>query len=127
LLITMPKEFGRNLRVAKLIKEELATLIQEKFPLKQYGLVTLTNVDVSPDLKNSTIYFTSLNNKKANSEITIELNQNAGHFRYEVSKILTSKTVPSLCFKYDQSMERVQRLNTIFELVNTQSEKNRKT
>ena len=123
----MPKEFGRNLRVAKLIKEELAALIQEKFPLKQYGLVTLTNVDVSPDLKNSTIYFTSLNNKKANSEITIELNQNAGHFRYEVSKILTSKTVPSLCFKYDQSMERVQRLNTIFELVNTQSEKNRKT
>ena len=123
----MPKEFGRNLRVAKLIKEELATLIQEKFPLKQYGLVTLTNVDVSPDLKNSTIYFTSLNNKKANSEITIELNQNAGHFRYEVSKLLTSKTVPSLCFKYDQSMERVQRLNTIFELVNTQSEKNRKT
>ena len=123
----MPKEFGRNLRVAKLIKEELATLIQEKFPLKQYGLVTLTNVDVSPDLKNSTIYFSSLNNKKANSEITIELNQNAGHFRYEVSKLLTSKTVPSLCFKYDQSMERVQRLNTIFELVNTQSEKNRKT
>ena len=123
----MPKEFGRNLRVAKLIKEELATLIQEKFPLKQYGLVTLTNVDVSPDLKNSTIYFTSLNNKKANSEIAMELNQNAGHFRYEVSKILTSKTVPSLCFKYDQSMERVQRLNTIFELVNTQSEKNRKT
>ncbi len=123
----MPKEFGRNLRVAKLIKEELATLIQEKFPLKQYGLVTLTNVDVSPDLKNSTIYFTSLNNKKSNSEITIELNQNAGHFRYEVSKLLTSKTVPSLCFKYDQSMERAQRLNTIFELVNTQSEKNRKT
>ena len=123
----MPKEFGRNLRVAKLIKEELATLIQEKFPLKQYGLVTLTNVDVSPDLKNSTIYFTSLNNKKSNSELTVELNQNVGHFRYEVSKILTSKTVPSLCFKYDQSMERVQRLNTIFELVNTQSEKNRKT
>jgi len=123
----MPKEFGRNLRVAKLIKEELATLIQEKFPLKQYGLVTLTNVDVSPDLKNSTIYFTSLNNKKSNSEIMVELNQNAGHFRYEVSKLLTSKTIPSLCFKYDQSMERVQRLNTIFELVNTQSEKNRKT
>ena len=34
----MPKEFGRNLRVAKLIKEELATLIQEKFPLKQRAI-----------------------------------------------------------------------------------------
>ena len=59
----MPREFGRNRRVAQLIKEELAILIQKKFPLSQFGLITLTNVDVSSDLKNSTIYFTSLNQK----------------------------------------------------------------
>ena len=59
----MPKEFGRNRRVAQLLKKELAVLVQEKFSLTQYGLITLTNVDVSPDLKNSTIYFTSLNSK----------------------------------------------------------------
>ena len=56
----MPREFGRNRRVAQLIKEELAILIQEKFPLSQFGLITLTNVDVSSDLKKSTIYFTSI-------------------------------------------------------------------
>ena len=52
----MPKEFGRNRRVAQLIKEELAILIQKRFPISQYGLVTLTSVDVSPDLKNSKVY-----------------------------------------------------------------------
>ena len=123
----MPKEFGRDRRVAQLIKKELAVLIHEKFPVKQYGLITLTNVNVSPDLKNSTIFFTNLNTKKSNTELIDELNQQAKYFRYEISKLITSRTVPSLSFKYDQSMERVQRLSTIFELVNTQSEKNRKT
>ena len=71
-------------------------MIQEKFPLSQFGLITLVNVDVSSDLKNSTIYFTSLNQKESNSELTAELNQHAGYFRYEISQLLTSKTVPSL-------------------------------
>ena len=113
----MPREFGRNRRVAQLIKEELAILIQKKFPLSQFGLITLTNVDVSSDLKNSTIYFTSLNQKKSNSELTAELNQHTGYFRYEISQLLTSKTVPSLCFKYDNSIERAQRLSSIIESI----------
>jgi len=113
----MPREFGRNRRVAQLIKEELAILIQKKFPLSQFGLITLTNVDVSSDLKNSTIYFTSLNQKESNLELTTELNQHAGYFRYEISQLLTSKTVPSLCFKYDNSIERAQRLSGIIESI----------
>ena len=113
----MPREFGRNRRVAQLIKEELAILIQKKFPLRQFGLITLTNVDVSSDLKNSTIYFTSLNQKESNSELTTELNQHAGYFRYEISQLLTSRTVPSLCFKYDNSIERAQRLSSIIESI----------
>ena len=113
----MPREFGRNRRVAQLIKEELAILIQKKFPLSQFGLITLTNVDVSSDLKNSTIYFTSLNQKESNSELTAKLNEHAGYFRYEISQLLTSKTVPSLYFKYDNSIERAQRLSRIIESI----------
>jgi len=113
----MPREFGRNRRIAQLIKEELAILIQEKFPLSQFGLITLTNVDVSSDLKKSTIYFTSLNQKESNSELTAELNQHVGYFRHEISQLLTSKTVPSLCFKYDNSIERAQRLSSIIESI----------
>jgi len=122
----MPREFGRNRRVAQLIKEELAILIQEKFPLSQFGLITLTNVDVSSDLKNSTIYFTSLNQKESNSELTTELNQQVGYFRYEISQLLTSKTVPSLCFKYDNSIERAQRLSSIIESISNKESSHQK-
>ena len=116
----MPREFGRNRRVAQLIKEELAILIQKKFPLRQFGLITLTNVDVSSDLKNSTIYFTSLNQKESNSELTAKLNEHAGYFRYEISQLLTSKTVPSLNFKYDNSIERAQQLTSIIESISNE-------
>ena len=122
----MPREFGRNRRVAQLIKEELAILIQEKFPLNQFGLITLTNVNVSSDLKKSTIYFTSLNQKESKSELTAELNQHVGYFRYEISQLLTSKTVPSLCFKYDNSIEHAQRLSNIIESISNKENFHRK-
>ena len=114
----MPKEFGRNRRVAQVIKQELAVLIQKKFPISQYGLVTLTNVDVSPDLKKSIIYVTSLNMKKSRDDLINELNLEAGRFRHEISRLLTSKTVPSLSFNYDVSIERAQRLSKIIDSVN---------
>jgi len=123
----MPKEFGRDRRVAQLIKKELAVLIHDKFPVKQYGLITLTNVNVSSDLKNSTVFFTSLNTKAPNLELADELNQQASYFRYEISKLLALRTVPSLSFKYDQSIERGQRISNIIEMISNQNDKNGKT
>ena len=74
----MPKEFGRNQRVAQFIKKELAVLIQREFPLNEFGMITLSNVDLSPDLKNATIYITTLNNKLPNDQLVSDLNEKAG-------------------------------------------------
>lgn len=114
----MPKEFGRNRRVAQFIKEELAVLIQREFPLSQYGMITVTNVDVSPDLKNATIYITVMGGNQSQLELVASLNEQSGHFRHEISRMMTSKGVPGLKFKYDESIERAQRLNDIINSVN---------
>ena len=113
----MPKEFGRNRRVAQFIKEELAVLIQREFPLNQYGMITLTNVDVSPDLKNAAIYITSLGGENSKESLISEMNGQAGHFRHELSRIMTTRSVPDLRFKYDESIERAQRLTDIINSV----------
>ncbi|MEM6998652.1 MAG: 30S ribosome-binding factor RbfA [Pseudomonadota bacterium] len=125
----MPKEFGRNERVSQFIKEELSVLIQQEFPMNQYGMITLTNVDVSPDLGNATIYITALSNQSiskevsqveshlANESLVAELNNKKGFFRQEISHMLTSRGVPSLQFKYDVSIERAQRLTDIINSV----------
>ncbi len=113
----MSKEFGRNRRVAQFIKEELAVLIQREFPLSQYGMITLTGVDVSPDLKNATIYVTALGESQTHKELITGLNEQAGHLRHEISRVMTSKGVPALKFKYDESIERAQRLSDIIDSV----------
>lgn len=137
----MPKEFGRNQRVAQFIKEELSVLVQREFPLNQYGMITLTNVDVSSDLGHATIYITVLNAESSDSipdtkvgalgesplsaslqtkeKLLKELNEQKGHFRHEISRMLTSRGVPTLHFKYDESIERAQRLTDIINSVST--------
>ena len=124
----MPKEFGRHRRVAQFIKEELSVLVQREFPLNQYGMITLTSVDVSPDLGNAVIYITVLGNnalnsddedaiEKAKTELVSELNEKKGHFRQEISHMLTSRGVPHIEFKYDESIARAQRLTDIINSV----------
>lgn len=126
----MPKEFGRNQRVGQFIKEELSVLVQREFPLNQYGMITLTNVDVSPDLGSATIYVTVLNSDSSDSDesslsastqakekLVSELNEKKGFFRQEISHMLTSRGVPTLRFKYDESIERAQRLTDIINSV----------
>ena len=113
----MPREFGRNQRVAHFIREELATLIQRELPLNEYGMITLTDVDVSPDLKNATVLFTVFGDQYPVEQTQISLNELAGHFRHELSALMTSKGVPSLRFKYDESIARAQRLDELIDSV----------
>ncbi len=128
----MPKEFGRNQRVAQFIKEELSVLVQREFPMNQYGMITLTNVDVSSDLGSATIYVTVLGGNagisdsdesslssttEAKNKLVAELNEKKGLFRQEISHMLTSRGVPTLRFKYDESIERAQRLTDIINSV----------
>jgi ribosome-binding factor A len=113
----MPKEFGRNQRIAEFIRQELAVLIQRAFPLQEYGMITLSNVDVSPNLESAKIFVTVLSEKKSNEELVAALNEQAGHLRHELSKMLTSRGVPTLKFQYDESIARAQRLDAIIDSV----------
>ena len=53
--------------------------------------------------------------KKSRDDLINELNLEAGRFRHEISRLLTSRTVPSLSFNYDETIERAHRLNDIIE------------
>ena len=114
----MPKEFGRNKRVADMMQRDLAEIIQHEQSDTGVELVTISYVDVSPDLKNAKIYFTSMDVTQSSEDITKKLNSFAGHFRHLLSKIMTTRVVPKLKFFYDESIERGTHLNAlIYSLV----------
>lgn len=111
----MPKEFSRSRRVGDLLQQELAGMIQRRTLEDGTGMVTLSSTDVSPDLKNATIYFTCLGNSMANEEVVDILNEYVGEFQHELGKSLKLRNIPHLHFKYDYSLVEANRVTELID------------
>jgi ribosome-binding factor A len=111
----MPRQYSRNRRVGDLVQRELANMIQKELGDAQLGLITVSNADVSPDLKYAKIYVTSLGNDIEAEVVIKALNDLAGHFRHELAKVLRLRVVPKLAFQYDSSIERARHLTTLID------------
>lgn len=113
----MPREFPRHRRVAELIQHEIAVLIQRDFSDPGAALITVSSVDVSPDLRNAKVFVTALGDASQRSQLIKHLNQQAGHFRHCLSEVLRLRTVPHLKFAYDETLERGNRINELLDSV----------
>lgn len=118
----MPKEFGRNRRVADLIQRDLATLIQREMTAKRFGLITVSLVDVSPDLLNAKVFVTSLSDDVDKDEMLNVLNDRASHFRHELAQHSQMRTTPRLNFVFDSSIEHGSRLSALIDSVQVKSD-----
>ncbi len=114
----MPKEFSRSRRVGELVQRELAGIIQRHFDSIQYGMITISAIDISPDIKNAKIFFTCLENNPEITDVEEILNNYAWQFRHELSKSLSLRVIPKLRFKYDHSLERANRLSKLIDSLN---------
>lgn len=115
----MPKEFSRTQRIAHLLQRELADIISREIQHTPLGLVTISAVDVSPDLKNAKIYVTSLNSELKHKQITDYLNQQSSLLRHLLSQRLKDmRYMPRLQFIYDESVEYGTRLSALIDSLN---------
>lgn len=106
------RNFSRSARVSDVIHRALAKLIREEFQDPRVGMITISTVDVAPDLKQAKIFVTVLENEKALDTVRI-LNQASGFFRSRLSKLLTLRSVPNLSFRYDESVVRGNRIESL--------------
>lgn len=120
----MAKEFSRSRRVADLIQRELAVLIQRDIQDHALGMVTVSTIDVSPDLKNAKVFFTCFGNTVAIEQVEARLNEHLGQFRHELSKSLILRSVPKLKFAYDYSLDRANKLTALIDSLHIDSEEN---
>jgi ribosome-binding factor A len=113
----MPREYGRNRRVADLVQRELAGLLQREGAAIAAGLVTIAAAEVSPDLRHAKVFVTWLGREEERAAMLARLNDLAGHYRHHLAKTLCLRTVPHLTFIYDESLERGNRLASLIESV----------
>ena len=81
------------------------------------GMLTLTSVDVSPDLSHAKVFFTLL--EKSRLEDTLQgLQRASGFLRSQLARRLKLYTTPELRFAYDESVERGDRLSRLIDSAN---------
>ncbi len=109
----------RTEQVAEAIKAEVSGVIQQELKDPRLGFVTVTRVEVSPDLKFARVFFSVLGDELAKAESLKVLKRASSYLRKEVSHKLSLRYMPVLQFYFDAAMEhgdKIQRLLRQLEL-----------
>jgi len=105
--------FKRADRVADLIKIEISDLLLKQVRDPRIGLVTITGVKVTDDLRTARVFFVELGKDQCSEEVQAGLGKAAGFMRRELGRRLRLRCVPELLFAYDPSFaygNRIERL-----------------
>jgi len=75
--------------------------------------ITVTEVEVAPDMRHATAFVTPLGGGEVSAEILAALNEHAGPFTHAVAQQLTMKYTPRIHFAYDERFDYADRINTL--------------
>ena len=97
-----------------MIQREISGLIRLELRDPRVGMITITSVDVSPDMSHAKVFFTLLE-KDYLDETLAGLKRAAGFLRSQLARRLEMYTTPELRFEYDESVERGDRLSRLID------------
>ena len=107
----------RQSRVGSEYRKEISSIISGQLKDKEpdlKGLISVTEVDVAPDLKTAKVYVSILGANREDEQRTFEiLQENAGFIRHELSLVMRMRTVPQLTFLRDGSMEYGSKMDSL--------------
>lgn len=101
-------------RVAEAIREEIANFLASdaKDPRLQ-GLVTVTGVDVTRDLRHARVYVSVLGSDAERAATYEGLDSVAAHLRSRIGRALRLRLAPEISFKEDQSVAHAARIESL--------------
>jgi len=110
---------GRSLRVADQIQRDLSEIITFELKDPRVGMVTLTEVQLTPDYAHAKVFFTTLADSPEAIKATLEgLSRSAGFLRNQLGKRLHIHTLPHLTFVHDMSTVRGMAISSLIDQAN---------
>lgn len=104
-------------RLAETIKKEISNILRDEIKDPRIGFVTVTDVEVSLDLRNAKIYFSVLGDKDKRKGTIDVLNKANGFIRSELGRRIRLRFTPELLFKIDESLDHGIKIMEILEEV----------
>jgi ribosome-binding factor A len=109
----------RGQRVADQIQRDLSEIIAFELKDPRVGMITITEVQVTPDYAHAKVFFTMLKDDKEAVKNTVEgLSKAAGFMRGQLGKRLHIHTLPALHFVHDTSTARGMELSLLIDQAN---------
>jgi ribosome-binding factor A len=108
---------NRSLKVADRIKEVIAAALESKVKDPRLGFVTITDVRVTGDLQQASIFYTVLGDESAHADSSAALNSAKGMLRSEVGRALGLRITPTLAFFADGLQESASAMNDLISSV----------
>jgi ribosome-binding factor A len=110
---------GRGVRVADQIQRDLAEIIAYELKDPRVGMITITEVQVTPDYAHAKVFFTMLNDDPESVQKALSgLSKAAGFIRGQLGRRLTIHTIPELHFVHDSSTARGVELSKLIDEAN---------
>jgi ribosome-binding factor A len=111
----------RTEKVASLVKEVISEIFQHHFRMEEVGLITVTEVRVSPDLKNAKVFVSIFGDAKRKKNVLALLEGEKGTVRSELGRNLNLKFTPHLTFLLDDSLDRAMRIEDLLNQIHKES------
>ncbi|WP_163101546.1 30S ribosome-binding factor RbfA [Peribacillus alkalitolerans] len=107
-------------RVGEQMKKELTEIIGRKIKDPRIGFVTVTDVRVTGDLQQATVYISVLGNETQKQNSLIGLSKAKGFIRSEIGQRIRLRKTPEITFEFDESISYGNRINTIIHQLNAE-------
>jgi ribosome-binding factor A len=107
----MPSQ--RAQRVGETIQKEISALLLRGLKDPRIGFVTITDVEVTPDLHLARVFYTVIGDDEAKRNTAAGLKSSLPFIRHQLGKQLHMKYTPDLLFQYDGSIDYGNRIESL--------------
>ncbi len=107
----------RTEKVASQIKHQVAEILSREFTYDKVGLLTVTNVIISPDLKIAKVFISVLGDETKKENAIEILETNKKHIRKILASKLPLKFIPLIDFFVDETTDKIIHMEEIFKKI----------
>jgi ribosome-binding factor A len=113
----------RPARVGEAVREVIAEMLLRDIKDPRIGMITLTTVEVSEDLRQAKVYFSCVGDENARQRSLSGLRSAAGFIKAHVTRQLKLRYAPELTFIFDSSLEVADRVSSLLKRTSFEDER----
>ncbi|MFA6058564.1 MAG: 30S ribosome-binding factor RbfA [Taibaiella sp.] len=119
-------DFSRLDRINKTLAKHLAMIVQRELYDPRLAFINITQVQVTPDLSEAKVYFTTVLDKEAEADqgktLCKLLNKAQKHLRYVLAQEVDLRRTPKLYFHYDTKLIEAMRIGDLLRQSNNKEQ-----